>query len=165
MKKKTIILVLGLIITLAFVTVALGTNIIVKTDNNNFQKDPQFYKALGHYLAEQGDYSKAISAYEYCLLLGEDAEVRNNLAVLYYQAGKYSEAINHLRAIIVVEPNNPSYHYDLAINLVDRFRNTDDKKITDLEEALAEFEKANAIEQGYAHSLENIGVLKTILKN
>ena len=143
--------------------IVIGTNIIVKTNNKDFKQDPDFYKALGNYLAEQGEYDKAILAYESCLLLGENMEVRNNLAILYYKQGRYSEAINQLRKLITLEPDNPSYHYDLAINLVDRFRNTQEQDLNDLIEALKEYELVEELEPGYAHAKENMEVLKRIL--
>jgi len=161
--RKTIILVIGLLVVIALAGIVFGTDIIVKTQNKEFQKDPGFYKSLGNYLTGKGDSANAIIAYESCLLLGDDDEVRNNLAILYYQSGKYDEAISQLRILVQRSPDHPSYHYDLAINLVDRFRNTDNQNIADLEEAFAEFEKANILQPGYAHSQENIEALKRIL--
>ena len=164
MKKKTIILIASLIILIILAGIVIGTNIIVKTNNKDFRKDPGFYKALGNYFAEQGEYEKAITAYESCLLLGEDKDARNNLAVLYHKQGRYSEAINQLRRLIIIQPDNPSYHYDLAVNLVDRFRRTEEKNIADLEEALAEYERAEALEPGYAYAAQNIEVLRKVMK-
>jgi tetratricopeptide (TPR) repeat protein len=90
-------------------------------------------------------------------------DVRNNLAVIYYKQGKYTEAISQLRVLIQSEPDNPSYHYDLAVNLVDKFRNSQEQILADLEEALAEYEKADSLEPGYASARENIEVLKKVM--
>lgn len=164
MKKKIIILIASLATLIILAGIVFGTDIIVKTSNQDFKQDPEFYKALGNHFAEQGDYENAIIAYETCLLLGEDQDVRNNLAVLYYKQARYTQAIYHLRKLIITEPDNPSYHYDLAINLVDRFRNTEEPDINDLAEALAEYKQVEELEPGYAYAKENIEVLKRILE-
>lgn len=164
MKKKIIILIASLVTLIILAGLVFGTGIIVKTDNQDFKQDPEFYKALGNHFTEQGEYENAAVAYETCLLLGEDLDVRNNLAVIYYKQARYTQAIYQLRKLIILEPDNPGYHYDLAINLVDRFRNTEEQNINDLEEALAEYERVEELEPGFAHAKENIGVLRRILK-
>jgi len=163
LKKKTIILIISLITLIALAGFVLGSGLIVKTANKDFQKDPEFYKELGNYFVKSGELDKAAVAYESCLLLGDDKDVRNNLAIIYHSQGKYSEAISQLRILIQSDSNNPSYHYDLAINLVDQFRNIEDKNIQELEEALSDYEKADALQPGYMHARENIDVLKRIL--
>ncbi|MBW2990536.1 tetratricopeptide repeat protein [Candidatus Woesearchaeota archaeon] len=162
--KKRLVIILSILTIIILAGVVLGTNIIVKTDNKDFDKDPNFYKALGNYFAEQGEYDKAIQSYETCLLLGEDIEARNNLAVLYHKQSRYTEAINQLKQLITIEPDNPSYHYDLAVNLVDKFRNTQEQDINDLTEALAEYQKTEALELGYEYAKENAEVLKEVLE-
>src|SRR4030042_2441187 len=146
------ICLLSILALLILTGIVLGTKALVKTQNKDFTKDPEFYKALGNHLAEKGDYGNAIVAYESYLLLGEDEDVRNNLAVLYYKQGRYTEAISQLRILIQMEPDNPSYHYDLAINLVDRFRNSQEQSLADLEEALKEYELVEELEPGYAYA-------------
>ena len=163
MKKKTIILIISAVMIAALAGLVFGTDIIVKSSNKEFGKDPEFYKALGNHFAEKGQFAEAIVAYESCLLLGDDRVVRNNLAVLYYQQGKYLEAIAQLRSLLIQEPNNVGLHYDLAVNLVDRFRNSKEQSLADLEEAFAEYEKANELQPGYSHTQENIEVLKTVM--
>ena len=115
-------------------------------------------------MARQGDTGAAISAWENGLLVAEDENLRSNLAILYYQEGSYSDAVRHLRVLVGQHPENPGYHYDLAVNLVDRFRNTDDKALEDLFEALGEYEMANGLSPGFSNSVNNIAVLKKVLK-
>jgi tetratricopeptide (TPR) repeat protein len=160
LRKKIIIISL----VLALLIVSSAVALFVRTSNADFKNDPDFYKALGNEMAKRGETDKAIPVYETGLSYGEDEDMRNNLAVLYYRSGEYNKAIAHLRALIALSPENPSYHYDLAINLVDRFRNTDEKSMADLDEALLQYEKANELSQGYLHSVENIAVLKKVLK-
>jgi tetratricopeptide (TPR) repeat protein len=163
MSKKTFLLITSVIVVLALAGLVFGTDLIVKTNNPDFKKDPEFYKSLGNYFVKQGELEKARLAYENCLLIGEDNAARNNLALIYHEQGKYSEAINQLRALIITEPGNPSYHYDLAVNLVDKFRNSENKDINDLLEALLEFEKADQLEPGYMYATENIEVIQRVL--
>ncbi len=167
MKKNTLILITGIIITLILAGIALGTGLtglIVKTEDTDFKQDPGFYKALANHFAEQGEYDEAIPAYETSLALGEDREVRNNLAVLYHTSGDYTNAVNHLRILAEQYPENPSYHYDLAVNLVDRFRNSEEQEVNDLLEALAEYELVEQISPGYQNAKQNAEVLRGILK-
>jgi len=164
LRKKTIILMVALGIVLSLAGAVFGSGLIVKTQNKDFQDDPLFYKALGGELLKRGDNVKAIAAYEESLMLAEDLEVHSNLAVLYHGEGKYSEAISHLRVLVASQPDNPGFHYDLAVNLVDKFRNTDEKSLDDLYEALAEYEKSEQLLPGYSYAAENIAVLKMILK-
>ena len=159
-----IILTAGLVTLIVLAGIVFGTDIIVKTDNQDFKKDPEFYKALGNHFAEQGEYENAVIAYESCLLLGEDLDVRNNLAVIYHKQARYAQAIYQLRQLIILEPDNPGYHYDLAINLVDRFRNTEEQDINDLAEALIEYERVEELEPRFSHAKENIEVLRRILE-
>ena len=163
LKKSIVILAISLIALIALAGIAIGTNILVMSDND-FKQDPSFYKSLGNHLIEQNDYERAIQAYEISLTLAEDPNIRSNLAVLYHEQGNYAKAIEHLRVLTELEPNNPSYHYDLAVNLVDKFRNTDKKVLHDLIDALAEYETADQLSPGYGHSKENIEVLKRILQ-
>jgi tetratricopeptide (TPR) repeat protein len=163
MRKKTIILAAGLIVMLALAGLAIGTKLLVKTQNKDFKTDPEFYKSLGNYFVDKGEADKAINAYESSLLLGEDSDARNNLAVLYYKQGSYDEAITHLRILVSQYPDNPSYHYDLAVNLVDNFRSSTEQSISELEEALSEYEQAEALQPGYARAKDNVEVLKKVL--
>lgn len=163
MKKISVVLI-SVLMVLLLVSIVLATGFIVKTSNPDFRNDPLFYKALGNELTKKGDFDKAAIAYEQSLALAEDLEVRNNLAVIYYREARYSEAIDQLRALVAEEPGNPSYHYDLAVNLVDKFRNTDDKNLDDLYEALAEYEKASGLSPGFSNSEQNIDVLRRVLR-
>jgi tetratricopeptide (TPR) repeat protein len=136
---------------------------ILIAGNPDLNSDAKFHAFAGDELLRQGKVFEAIGAYEKSLSLEEDLVVRSNLAVLYHQAGLYSNSISHLRALVVFEPKNPSFHYDLAVNLVERFRNTDDKMLEDLLEALGEYETANILRSGFSSAENNIKVLKKVL--
>lgn len=167
MNKNTVILVTSLVILLILTGITFGTEItgfIVKKDRDAFGDEGQAYKVIGNRFAEADNYKEAIIAYEKSLIYEEDQEVRNNLAILYHKQGEYSKAIEHLNILTEQNPDNPSYHYDLAINLVDRFRNSEEQSVQDLIDALHEYKKVVELEPGYAHAKENIDVLTKILK-
>jgi tetratricopeptide (TPR) repeat protein len=160
--KKTTMIFLSLISVILLAGVAVGS-VLLKTSNKDFAKDPAFYRSLGNEMVKRGEAAKAIIAFETAITYGEDADSRNNLAILYYRQGDYDKAIKHLRVLVAYEPGNPSYHYDLAVNLVDKFRNTDDKRLEDLDEALVQYAKAEGLSPGYSHAADNIAVLKKVL--
>ena len=164
MNKKTLILAVSAVIMLALAGLVLSTQLLVKTPNKDFKTDPEFYNSLGNYFVQHEEIGKAINAYETGLTFGENAETRNNLAVIYYRQGEYDEAIANLRILIKDYPDNPSYHYDLAVNLVDKFRSSSEQSIADLEEALAEYQLAEELQPGYANAQGNIEVLKQVLE-
>jgi tetratricopeptide (TPR) repeat protein len=152
---------IGALLVLALTGLAIGAILI--TNNPNFDKDPEFYKSLGNELVKRGKYVEAIKAYESGLAMEEDENLRSNLAILYYQNAQYNDAIKHLKVLISQYPENPSYHYDFAINLVDRFRYTDEQSIDDLYVALAEYKKAEELSPGFQNAKNNIDVLKKVL--
>jgi tetratricopeptide (TPR) repeat protein len=163
--KKTAVMISILVVVLIVLMagVSFGKDILLKTNNPSFEKDPAFYKSLGNEMASEGKPAAAIAAYEKSLTLADDDNVRSNLAVLYYQEGSYNDAIRQLRALLAIDSNNPGYHYDLAVNLVDKFRNTDEKSVADLEEALREYESAEAISPGFSNAGNNIAALRRVL--
>jgi len=157
-----IVTVFSAVVIVLLSGLALGK--ILVTNNPNFETDPAYYKAIANEMVREGNTAAAIANYEQSLKLREEDNVRSNLAVIYYRELQYSDAIRHLRALVASNPKNPSYHYDLAVNLVDRFRNTDEKSLDDLLEALDEYEIANELEPGYSNSVNNIAVMKKILQ-
>jgi tetratricopeptide (TPR) repeat protein len=160
-KSKLAIFGIGALIVVVLTGIAIGTILI--TNNPDFDKDPAFYKSLGNELVKRGKYAEAVKAYEQSLNMQEDDNLRSNLAIIYYQNAQYTQAIGHLNSLVVMYPSVPSYHYDLAINLVDRFRYTNEKNIDDLYLAMSEYETAEKLEPGFENAAENIEVLKKVL--
>jgi tetratricopeptide (TPR) repeat protein len=158
---KKSIFVLGLFVVLLLSAVALGVGLF--TNNPDFDKDPAFYKSLGNELVRQGKPGAEV-AYERSLALKEDLNLRNNLAVIYYRNGKYDDAIKNLEVLIADDPQDPSHHYDLAVNLVDKFRNTENRSLDDLYTALSEYQNAEQLSPGFANAENNIAALKNVLK-
>jgi tetratricopeptide (TPR) repeat protein len=117
---------------------------------------------MGYYYHQQGEDVKA----EEYLLRAVKADqyyerARMNLAVLYHDEKRYDEAVQQLIVLKKIDPNNPSYHYDLGINLAGLFR---EQGVGNLDDAIAEFVEADRLSPGYAKSVENIEALKNVKK-
>ncbi|MBN2142316.1 hypothetical protein JW711_03210 [Candidatus Woesearchaeota archaeon] len=161
--KKTTVIVFSVISIILLTGISLAATLVLQTKNSDFRNDPDFYRSLADELAKQGSIPEAISAYEMCLELKEDYEVRNNLAVLYYRIMDYDNAMRNLRILVEFDPSNPSYHYDLAVNLVDKFRNTEDKHLEDLYEALSEYEVSEELSPGFQNAKSNAAIISKVL--
>jgi tetratricopeptide (TPR) repeat protein len=150
---------------LALVIVLAGTSsaVLVLRSNSNVNEiiyDEHFYTSMGNQYMKLGDVSNAIISYEDALKLNpNNIQARHNLAIIYHQSGEYQKSIDQLRFLVVLEPSNPVYAYDLAINLADNLRYNE---VDNLDEAIFYFELADKLESGYARSKENLEVLKQI---
>jgi len=87
-------------------------------------------------------------------------EVHNNLAFLYNKLGDYKKAAEHLAELIRINPANPSYHYDYAINLVLNIKKTKNGEIEEIETAIKEFRIAESLEPGFMHAKKNTEFLE-----
>lgn len=118
--------------------------------------------SIGMYYESEGE--RKLAEEYFLKALNKDENnlfARNNLAIIYHDDKKYNEAIEQLKALIELNNDNPSYHYDLAINLADNFRNNN---IGNLDDAISEFERAESLSPDYMNAKENIEVL-TKIKN
>lgn len=88
-------------------------------------------------------------------------KARYNLATLYFMEGDYDKAIDQLEKLIVQDPENPAYHYDLAVNMIENIRRNK-KGLEFFDRALKEYKKADSLSPGFKHSRENIAVLERI---
>jgi tetratricopeptide (TPR) repeat protein len=84
---------------------------------------------------------------------------RMGLSVIYHSQSKYDEAIARLQELTALDSQNPSYWYDLGINIANRFRYTGEGNLDD---AIAAFVTADQLSPGYMYALENIAVLERV---
>ncbi|MBD3203207.1 tetratricopeptide repeat protein [Candidatus Woesearchaeota archaeon] len=89
------------------------------------------------------------------------ATARKNLALLYNKAKDYSKSVKHFQILADNFPDNPSYNYDLAVNLGDKFY-YETRSLEDLEKAIKYFKRAEELSPGFLKAEENIKVLKEI---
>lgn len=151
---------------------SLGNKIYEKGDQENavklwlvaVEKDPMNegpLSNLGVYYAEQKDFDLAEDYLQRSLRIDPYNEIaRMNLALIYNYQGLHDEAIQQLLVLLKIDESNPSYHYDLAINMADLYRK---QGIGDLNDAIAEFRKADELKPGFAKAKENIKALKEVL--
>ncbi len=154
MKKITIFLLILLV-----PAIVLGAIIIT----NNQEGDAQDYFMTGNALFKQNDIQEAIKSYKKTVEINPlHEQAHNNLAFLYNKLGEYKKAAQHQAELIGINPANPSYHYDYAINLVLNIKETKQGEIQEIEAAIKEFEAAENLEQGYSKAKENIEFLKNM---
>jgi tetratricopeptide (TPR) repeat protein len=142
----------------------LGAVLIIS--NQPIQEDdPQIYFAAGNAYAKAGDYPSAVSNYEMAVKLDPYYEqALSNLAFSYNQLGMYTVAAGVLRQAMAIHPENPSYHYDYAVNLVLSIKQDGEGSIEEVNEALEHFKIAEQILPGYAHVSENVAFLEDLRK-
>lgn len=126
-------------------------------------KDANLHYITGNALYNIDEYTESIKHFKQAVNINPDfEEAHNNLAYLYNKAGEYKRAAEHLVKLTELNPNNPSYHYDYAINLVMNIKDTKQGKIEEIEEAIKEFEIVESIEPGFLKAKENLEFLKNM---
>ncbi|KYK26747.1 hypothetical protein AYK26_04710 [Euryarchaeota archaeon SM23-78] len=154
--KKTILFLLLILVP----ALVLGATLII-TNQPLTQEDAELYYITGNAFYKQNDYEAAIKNYKKAVSINPlYEEAHNNLAFLYNKLGDYKKAAYHLAELIKINPANPSYHYDYAINLVLNIKKTKKGEIEDIETALHECSIAESLEPGYSHAKENIAFLE-----
>gem|GEM_PF-809130 len=113
-------------------------------------EDPlsRFYHAL--LLQREGRLEEARAEFEWCAQhLSSRSAVHNNLGNIYFRLGRYEEAERAYRKALELDPQIASTHLNLSLLYAffpDRLR---------LEEAQAEFKKAEALEPGITSGIES----------
>jgi superkiller protein 3 len=103
---------------------------------------------LGLGYAQKNDYEKAATYFEKALEVNEsDAEVRANLGVMRYKAGKIDEGIRQIRESIRENPSKAEPYNMLGVMLSDQGRH---------EDAIKQFEKAIALKPDFAAARKNL---------
>jgi tetratricopeptide (TPR) repeat protein len=117
---------------------------------------------LGVISIQQGKVAVAKGFFERSVLANPLYELpRMSLAILYHQEKEYVAAMFELEFLIEKNPSNPSYHYDLAINIADRFR---EEHVGNLDDAILQFKEADRQSPGFMKSRENIAALENVKK-
>ena len=119
------------------------------------------YYNQGNTLYARGFYEEAAAAYEKALAIKPDFEnALKNAAYIYNKVGEYSRAAQKLGELINMKPQNPSYHYDYAINTVLNIQKNNAGTIEEIEKAIEEFQKSDALQAGYQRVKENLAFLE-----
>jgi tetratricopeptide (TPR) repeat protein len=119
------------------------------------------YMTQANFYYSRGVYEEAAEYYEKALMIKPDIEnALNNAAVIYNKIGEYQKAAEKLSQLVSMDPENPSYHYDYAINLVLDIKEKGSGTIEQIQSAIAEFQKSEEIQAGYQKAQENIAFLE-----
>jgi tetratricopeptide (TPR) repeat protein len=87
-----------------------------------------------------------------------NAKAAYSMGILMFEGKQYESAAGFFRNATLLQPENENAHFDLAVSLVETYRQANpDNRL--LMEAISEFEQAKNIE----HSIENIEVLKNLV--
>ncbi|MBN1792660.1 tetratricopeptide repeat protein [Candidatus Woesearchaeota archaeon] len=143
-------------------TLVLGAVVIISQTSIS-PESPRVYFVTGNILFQKGDYAGAITNFERAVALDESyEEALNNLAVSYNKLGFYDKASDALKELTTISPENPSYQYDLAVNIVLLIKQDGKGSIEEVEEALSAFQKADELSPGFQHTQENIAFLEDL---
>lgn len=119
------------------------------------------YYNQGNTLYAKGFYEEAGDAYEKALAIKPGFEgAMKNAAYVYNKAGEYQRAADKFSKLINIQPDNPSYHYDYAVNMVLNIKKNNAGTIEEVEQAIAEFKRSNTIQEGYEKVKENLAFLE-----
>jgi len=119
------------------------------------------YYNQGNTLYARGMYEEASAAYEKALAIKPDFEnALKNAAYVYNKIGEYRAAAEKFSNLITIQPENPSYHYDYAVNMVLNIKQNNAGTIEEVEKAIAEFKRSDAIQAGYQKVKENLAFLE-----
>ena len=140
----------------------LGATLII-TNKPLTEEDAELYYITGNAFYKEGDYENAIKYYEKAARINHlYEEAHNNLAFLYNKLGEYKRAAEHLAELVRINPANPGYHYDYAINLVLNIKKTKRGEIEEIETAMNEFRIADSLEPGFMYAKENAEFLESM---
>lgn len=127
----------------------------------------EFYLALGNHLYTNGNMEWAEKAYLKAVELDPNSkaamQARQNLAYGYFHSGQHAKAIEQLETLAIASPENPSYHYDIAINSVSLYFSEATGDTARLQRAYDEFSAAEALNPGYSNAAENMDVLQAVM--
>jgi tetratricopeptide (TPR) repeat protein len=121
------------------------------------------YYNQGNTLYAKGLYDEAAIAYEKALAIKPQFEnAIKNAAYVYNKLEEYKKASDKLITLTQMKPENPTYHYDYAVNTVLSIKKNNAGTIEELEKAIEEFKKSDAIQAGYDKVKENIAFLENM---
>ncbi len=153
---KAILVATALVLLLAG-SVAAATYLIVGPADPGALNNAAF-TAYG-----EGRFELAEALYLSALDLDPGYELgRYNLALLYFEEGKYEKANEQFVALLNETDDKAAYHYDYAVNYVAWFRSNGEAGAEDFDKAIAQYEFADHLEPGYAHARENVDALTRI---
>jgi Flp pilus assembly protein TadD len=126
------------------------------TASNLDPNDPEVRFNLGTVRRQKHDYAGAVTDLEVAARLKpDDPQYQNNLGVAYRFAKREDDAIKAFRKAIELAPNDASIHFNLAVV----YRRQTEKNPDVIPQAIAEYEKASALDPGNADAWWDLGLM------
>jgi tetratricopeptide (TPR) repeat protein len=116
---------------------------------------------LGYYYREKNPLLAQDYFYKALETDKEYQTARYNLALLYNSLSQYDRAVEQLEVLILINPDNINYNYDLAINLANKYY-YQGRLHGDLIRSIEFFKKVHNMDPGFMHTIQNIKVLEEI---
>lgn len=115
------------------------------------------FSLLGFALHQKGEVDAALANYREALRLHDDPETRSNLAAALLQKGRFDEALAELRYVVRRQPGQVRAHNNLGAALMKQVMHSAQADTAKLEEAVAAFRRALALDPEYLESWRNLG--------
>lgn len=158
---KKVILVLGLLLIPAL---ALGATLIISNQPLN-KEDARMHFITGNALMLDNQPEAAVVHFEKAVNLKPGyEEALSNLAYACNQLKDYGSAADALKKLVELRPDNPSYHYDYAVNLALNIKKTKHGEIDELETAINELDIVEELSPGFMKAAENRAFLENMLE-
>jgi tetratricopeptide (TPR) repeat protein len=138
--------------------------LVYKVPVGSTESSDDYLNQANFYYA-RGAYEEAAASYEKVLMIKPEFEnALNNLALIYNKIGEYRKAADKLSELVKIDPENPTYHYDYATNIILDIKEKNAGTIEEIQTAIDEFKKADAIQSGFQKVKENIAFLEDMSK-
>lgn len=137
---------------------------IMRIAAERFPDDRATRNDLGVFAHWMGD--EGLAEREFTAAIALDAEyqlARYNLATLLNLLERYDEAADHLEHLLMLDPNNPNYLYDLSINLALPLR--EQRMAADpaaFDRPIELLKRVERIEPGFANAAGNLAALEGV---
>lgn len=92
-----------------------GLAINLLTNAISVKPTVEAFTALGCAYKAEGFTEEALNAWREGLVLGDSAELHNNIASVYADSGRPTEALGHIDAALAYDPNNPHALWNRAL--------------------------------------------------
>lgn len=146
-----------ILVALLVVGSVAATGVLIRAQTREAGLNDAAYFAYG-----DGNHAAAERLYLAALEENPSYETaRYNLATLYFEQGRFDDAIAQLEALVAEDPSNPRYHYDLAVNLVENIRQNE-RGFDQWGRAMDAYRTTLALDPSFPHAAENLAVMGLI---
>lgn len=179
MVKKSVKISIFVIALLVIIIAVSAGGIIIKLNSedakieflNMMKNSPeQFYYYVGAFHYQLGDDDGAITAFNKAIQAKEDyGKAYQARAIIYKKHDKLEDAIVNFEQAVTFD-NTANNNFDLALSLVDRFRQKEatgkivHEDLNDLNLALDHYKTVIELEPGFPHAEQNAAIVESVLQ-